>query len=165
MHKLTAVLVLVFTAGCASQQQVAKRDPVTRPAPQITVKAKKEAPKVVEAPKPEVEKFTGAVLHFEFNESTLLEESRQELQRLADIMRADTQLRVEIAGHADERGTTEYNLALGNRRADAARAYLKTLGVPADRVTIISYGEEMPAVQGSSEDAYAANRRDVIEPK
>ena len=72
------------------------------------------------------------------------------------------QLRLE--GHADERGTVEYNLALGERRAEAARAYLIDLGIDPDRMTTISYGEERPAVQGANEAAWSQNRRDEFIP-
>ena len=70
-------------------------------------------------------------------------------------------MRVTIEGHADERGTREYNLALGERRANAAKNYLAARGVSADRMTVISYGKERPAVDGSNEEAWAANRRAV----
>ena len=71
------------------------------------------------------------------------------------------QVRVTIEGHTDERGTREYNLALGERRANAAKNFLGAQGVGADRLTIISYGKERPAVDGSNEEAWARNRRAV----
>jgi peptidoglycan-associated lipoprotein len=69
---------------------------------------------------------------------------------------------ITIEGHADERGTREYNLALGERRADAARDYLVALGVEGGRLSTISYGKERPAVLGSNEESWAQNRRDVF---
>ena len=71
-----------------------------------------------------------------------------------------SQVRVSIEGHCDQRGSDEYNLALGERRARAAMEYLVSLGVAPDRLQVISYGEEMPLDSGSSEDAWARNRRD-----
>jgi peptidoglycan-associated lipoprotein len=72
-------------------------------------------------------------------------------------------VRVRIAGHADERGTREYNLALGDRRATAVRNYLASIGVPGQRLDTVSYGKERPAVVGSSEESWAKNRRAVAE--
>lgn len=159
------VLFVVAAAGCASQQKVATPDPAPAPKP---VEVAKPAPPPAPEPEPVKEEppsFNGATIHFAFNDSSLTPEGMETLRQLASTMRANETVRVEIAGHADERGTTEYNLALGSRRADAARRYLVTLGVPESRVSIISYGEEMPAVQGSDESSYAANRRGEIAPR
>lgn len=161
-----AVLVLLasaFAAGCANQQKVATREEAPPPPPV----AVKPAPAPAPAPeaKPEVPRFTGAELQFEFNQSALRPESTARLQELADIMRKDPALKVQIAGHADERGTTEYNLSLGNRRADVARKYLVDLGVEPNRIEVLSYGEERPKVEGEGEDVWAQNRRDEIIPQ
>ena len=90
--------------------------------------------------------------------------THQTLQLKAEAMRQFPDVRIRIEGHADERGTVEYNLALGERRAEAARAYLIDLGIDPDRMTTISYGEERPAVQGSNEAAWSQNRRDEFIP-
>jgi peptidoglycan-associated lipoprotein len=81
------------------------------------------------------------------------------LKANADVLRKYASWKVTIEGHCDERGTAEYNLALGERRAVAARTYLVTLGIPADRIQTVSYGKEFPFDPGHTEDAWAKNRR------
>ena len=89
-------------------------------------------------------------------------EAQAELQKQATWLKSYPQYRFVIEGHCDERGTREYNLALGERRATAVRNYLVALGIDAGRMQTISYGKERPAVLGSDEAAWAQNRRDVI---
>ena len=165
MTRLLPALAVASLAACAAQQKMA--DPVTPTAPATTVEVKAPPPPTEEGvPAPVADsRFSGTVLHFGFNDSTLEPDSMKELQRVAEQLRKDQTLQIEIAGHADERGTTEYNLALGHRRADSARRYLVALGVPESRISIISYGEERPARAGEDEEAWAANRRDEISPK
>ena len=98
---------------------------------------------------------------FEFDKSDLKADARQTLQRQADWLRANPGVTVTVEGHCDERGTREYNIALGDRRATAVRNYLVALGINASRISTISYGEERPAVAGSHERAWAQNRRGV----
>jgi peptidoglycan-associated lipoprotein len=98
-------------------------------------------------------------LHYEFDRYDLTTEARRLLEDLAQALKANPAFRVLIEGHADERGTTEYNLALGQRRAQAAKDYLVSLGVEADRIDTISYGEERPLDPGHDELAWALNRR------
>jgi peptidoglycan-associated lipoprotein len=98
---------------------------------------------------------------FGFDSYALDERARQILGAQAEWLAQNGGVRVTIEGHADERGTREYNLALGERRANAAKNFLSAQGVGADRLSIISYGKERPAVDGSSEEAWAANRRAV----
>jgi peptidoglycan-associated lipoprotein len=100
------------------------------------------------------------MIFFDFDRSDLREDARQTLQTKAEALRQFPDIRIRIEGHADERGTIEYNLALGERRADAARAYLVDLGIDPDRMTVISYGEERPQVDGQNEAAWSQNRRD-----
>ena len=99
---------------------------------------------------------------FAFDSSELSSTARTTLQRAATWMNDNRGAEVTIEGHADERGTREYNLALGERRATAVKNYLVALGVSASRVDTISYGKERPAVLGSNESAWAQNRRGVI---
>ncbi|HEX9081865.1 MAG TPA: peptidoglycan-associated lipoprotein Pal [Holophagaceae bacterium] len=99
-------------------------------------------------------------IHFDFDKSDIKEGDRNILQGIADFMKAYPQAKVEIQGHCDERGTNEYNLALGNRRADAALAYLKTLGVDEGRMSTISFGKEKPLCTESNEACWSKNRRD-----
>jgi peptidoglycan-associated lipoprotein len=99
-------------------------------------------------------------IYFAFDKSELTPESRQTLTEKADLMKAFPVLIALIEGHCDERGTNEYNMALGARRAQAAYDYLVQLGIAPARLSMISYGEEYPAVPESNEEAWAKNRRD-----
>ena len=98
---------------------------------------------------------------FGFDSHEVDGEARETLTRQAAWLRDNPSVRVTIEGHADERGTREYNLALGDRRATSVKNALAALGVPASRMSTISYGKERPAVAGSDEEAYAQNRRAV----
>ncbi|MBE0597121.1 MAG: peptidoglycan-associated lipoprotein Pal [Desulfuromonadales bacterium] len=98
-------------------------------------------------------------IFFEFDQYTLSPQARQTLADNAAFLRSRSTVNVLIEGHCDERGSDEYNLALGERRARATRDYLASLGVAPERLSIISYGEERPLEQGSNEAAYAKNRR------
>jgi peptidoglycan-associated lipoprotein len=106
----------------------------------------------------------GDMIFFDFDRSELRPESRTTLQQKSEILRQYPDIRVRIEGNADERGTVEYNLALGERRADAARTYLIDLGIDPDRLTTISYGEERPLAEGHNEAAWQQNRRDEFIP-
>jgi peptidoglycan-associated lipoprotein len=99
-------------------------------------------------------------VYFEFDKSNLTAESRASLEHNAAVLKEHSDIRVLIEGHCDERGTIEYNLALGERRALAARNYLINLGIDPDRLATISYGEERPADLGHDEEAWGKNRRD-----
>lgn len=98
-------------------------------------------------------------VYFDFDSDALGGESKDALKANADIMKEHTTIELEIQGHADERGTTDYNIALGQRRAKAVQDYLVGMGVPTSRVRTVSYGEERPAATGSSETAWSKNRR------
>ena len=106
-------------------------------------------------------------IHFAFDRYDLNAEARNTLGGLADWLSKQGSWVVTIEGHCDERGTAEYNMALGERRAEAAAAYLASLGISKDRITTISYGEERPLDPRSNEDAWAKNRRGhfVVVPK
>ncbi len=99
-------------------------------------------------------------IHFDYNKSDIKEGDRAILQGIADFMKQFPQAKIQIQGNCDERGTVEYNLALGNRRADAALAYLKTLGVAGDRMSTISFGKEKPLCTEHNEACWSKNRRD-----
>ncbi len=98
---------------------------------------------------------------FAYDSSVLSSESQGTLERQASWLRNNGTQSIIVEGHADERGTREYNLALGERRASAAKSYLVSLGIPSGRITTVSYGKERPAVLGSNESAWAQNRRAV----
>ena len=98
---------------------------------------------------------------FATNESILTTRSRDTLRKQATWLRKNSEITVVLEGHADERGTREYNLALGERRANAAKDYLMTYGVSANRISVISYGKERPVDSGSNPLAWSKNRRSV----
>ena len=98
---------------------------------------------------------------FATNESILTTRSRETLRKQATWLRANSDITVVLEGHADERGTREYNLALGERRANAAKDYLMTYGVSSNRISVISYGKERPVDSGSNPLAWSKNRRSV----
>ena len=98
---------------------------------------------------------------FATNESILTTASRETLRAQATWLRKNTSVNVIIEGHADERGTREYNLALGERRANAAKDYLMTYGISSDRISVLSYGKERPVDSGSTPLAWSKNRRSV----
>ncbi len=98
------------------------------------------------------------VVYFGFDRSVITPASKQALDNLADFMKASN-VSLRLEGHTDERGSREYNMALGERRGQAVKDYLVAKGVPSSRLEVISYGEEKPAVRASNESAYAKNRR------
>ncbi|RTZ15700.1 peptidoglycan-associated lipoprotein Pal [Vibrio aquaticus] len=101
-------------------------------------------------------------IYFAFDNSTIAGDYEEMLAAHAAYLSKNPALQVTIEGHADERGTPEYNIALGERRATAVAKYLQALGVQADQISIVSYGEEKPLLLGQSEDVYAKNRRAVL---
>ena len=100
-----------------------------------------------------------ADVHFDYDQATLTDEARGILEKHAAWIKAHAGLRVGVEGHCDERGTVEYNLALGDQRARVTREYLVSLGVEAARLTTVSYGKERPLDSGSGDAAWARNRR------
>ncbi|MFM2589412.1 peptidoglycan-associated lipoprotein Pal [Vibrio sp. TBV020] len=101
-------------------------------------------------------------IYFAFDNATIAGDYEAMLAAHAAYLSKNADLQVTIEGHADERGTPEYNIALGERRATAVAKYLQALGVQADQISIVSYGEEKPLLLGQSEDVYAKNRRAVL---
>jgi len=104
-----------------------------------------------------------ATVYFDFDSSDLREDSRASLDARVPILRANPGVRLLVAGHTDERGSTEYNLALGQRRAATVRRYLADRGVAEARIEIVSFGEERPVASGGGESAWAQNRRAEFE--
>jgi len=103
-----------------------------------------------------------STVYFAFDNASVAGNYEEMLAAHAAFLSKDPSIKVSVEGHADERGTPEYNIALGERRAEAVSKYLQALGVQASQISIMSYGEEKPLVLGQSEDAYAKNRRAVI---
>lgn len=100
-----------------------------------------------------------ADVYFDYDESTLTDDTRDKLSRNADLLKSQPQFSVTIEGHADSRGTNEYNLALGERRANAVKDYMVSLGVPAGRLRTLSYGEERQVCSEDEESCWSQNRR------
>ncbi|HEX2942542.1 MAG TPA: peptidoglycan-associated lipoprotein Pal [Rhodopila sp.] len=107
----------------------------------------------------------GDRVFYDFNKSTLRADAKGTLDKQAAWLAKYGSVNVQIAGNCDERGTEEYNLALGQRRANAAASYLKAKGVAAARMTTISYGKDRPTAQGSTEEAWAQNRNAITSVK
>jgi len=163
--------VLFFVTSCA-KKQVNISEAVKPPVEEEVVVVVKEAPKeetVVEIIKevpPElvrqVETFEASNIYFDFDKSNLKPEAQETLKKKAEFLRNNPSFALLIAGNCDNRGTEEYNLALGERRADSAKQYLIALGISGDRIKTISYGELRPADPANNEAAWALNRRDTF---
>ncbi len=156
----TLAVVCAFASGCAKKSQEAP--PVPPPAPPVV-----EAPRDTTPPPPvgddEGRTTIGASdlrpAFFDLDSYSLRDDARTALDANARALREHSGARVTIEGHCDERGTAEYNLALGERRAVAAKTYLVSLGIAPDRVRTVSYGKEFPFDPGQDEGAWAKNRR------
>ena len=174
---------LLAAGGCTKQEIVKKEEPLAPTAAQAKpVKVEKPAPEKVPAAQqpitqakpvaasqqkqaastPDNGQLKEALekVYFSFDSSNLDVGARQSLTKNAAFMKKNGSAKVRIEGNCDERGSDEYNLALGERRAKAAMQYLVTMGVPAARLSVISYGKEKPADPGHDEAAWARNRRD-----
>ena len=145
-----ALAIALVLLGCAKKQTV-------KPAPEPTQEPKAEQPKVPET-KPEV-KMEFRTVYFDFDSYQVRDVDRQLLLDAARVMRTNSRMVVRLEGHCDERGTIEYNLALGEKRANAVRDYLVASGVDVKQLKTVSYGKEKPAVRGSDEASWARNRR------
>jgi len=110
-----------------------------------------------------VRSMVAAMIHFDFDKSNIRPDDAGTLDQKVAILQANPNLRIRIGGHCDERGSDEYNLALGNRRAQAAKQYLVSHGIDGSRIETQSWGEERPLVDGHDEGAWSQNRRDEFE--
>lgn len=104
-----------------------------------------------------------AVIHFDFDKSDLRDDARASLDAKVPVLQANPDVNLRIAGHTDERGSVEYNIALGQRRAASAKRYLTERGIAANRIETVSFGEGRPVAEGHDESAWAQNRRDEFE--
>jgi len=166
--------VLFFVTSCAKKQvniSEAVKPPVEEAREEVVVV--KEAPRgetVVEIIKKEVppelvrqiEGFENTNIYFDFDKSNLKAEAQEILKKKAAFLRYNPSFALLIGGNCDNRGTEEYNLALGERRADSAKQYLIALGISADRIKTVSYGELRPADPANNDVAWALNRRDTF---
>lgn len=164
---LFLIPVFLFTVSCA-QQEVKDTETVTETekTPETVTPASKE----VQQPTADMSEEERAILaarnmflsedvYFEFDKATLDSMSQDILSRKADWMRDNSDVVVSVEGHCDERGTNEYNLALGEKRAESVKSFLVDLGIEAYRISTVSYGEERPVDTGRNEEAWAKNRR------
>lgn len=155
---LTLMLSLIVLLNACSKKPVMDVEPVTAP---VVSETPPVSVPVVET-KAAAAAITAAQLetvYFNYDSHVLSPEALQTLDRNAILLRQEPGLTITIEGHCDERGSDEYNLALGEQRAAAVKNYLVTVGLPAARLTSISFGEERPAVTGNDEAAWSKNRR------
>jgi len=153
--KLAAVAFALVLAGCETKPVVTPQ--TTPPAPAAAPTTSSIAPGSAE----DLRVNVGDTVHFDYNKYAILDTDKATLQRQAAWLARYPSVRITIEGHADERGTREYNLALGARRANAVKEYLVSLGVSAARLETISYGKERPVCSESTEACWAQNRRGV----
>ena len=166
LKAFTAIAILLFAAACATAPEKSGEASgaggavtETKPAPQPPKAMKPEGPEPGSLA--DLVANVGDRVFFDFDKFDLRPDARDTLDRQAAWLKRYPSVTVKIEGHCDERGTREYNLALGQRRAAAVRDYLVALGVSASRIDVISYGKERPEVVGSNEDAWKQNRRGV----
>jgi peptidoglycan-associated lipoprotein len=150
------IAIAIFSVGCSYD----KKEPANN-----TTTAGRPSPKVswTDFTNKASNGYSDRVF-FAYDQSDLGPSARTTVEAWASWLKAHNGARVLIEGHCDERGTREYNLALGARRANAVRDYLVALGIQASRIRTVSYGKERPAVAGSNEEAWAKNRRGVAKP-
>ena len=161
--KLVSAAALLVLAGCASKPPASSDVPPvgSPPGAADTAPVSTDSSSVTPGSAEDLRVNVGDTVHFEYDRYQLREEDRGVLQRQASWLQKYPQVRVTVEGHCDERGTREYNLALGARRANAVKEYLVSLGVSSGRVETISYGKERPVCTESTEDCNAQNRRGV----
>src|SRR6201988_1750397 len=145
-----AIVAMIVMAACSSKQEEAAGPATTTVTPGSIADFRQNV---------------GDRVFFDTDMSNIREDGRQTLNRQAEWLKKYTNYQITIAGHCDERGTREYNLALGERRANAAKQYLVSLGVESSRLQTVSYGKERPAVLGSNDWAWSQNRRGVTVPR
>lgn len=168
-------LALLATVGCARRQKVTTAPEAAPPAAIAeTAPAPGPTPEAPAAPAPAPDPLGGdlasvneylrrqgllADVYFDYDRASLTDQAREQLARSAEVLRQYPQFLVTLEGHCDDRGTPEYNLALGERRAYTARDYLKSLGIDEGRLQTMSYGEERPVCSDSAETCWRQNRR------
>ena len=153
-NKLNFLIVIIFLSSCSSmnvtQEKVNSGGVKTVEATSINNENIRYDSMAV---------FANATIYFEFDKSNLTSKSIQTLKSTVNALNENSSIQITLAGHADERGTREYNLALGQRRAETVSDYLVLNGISKSRITVKSYGEERPAVSGQDEKSYSKNRR------
>jgi len=155
------VLIVATLNGCHHKKTpppIEQKPPETEvtPAPQ----PQEQPQPVVETPAPpEVKEADFQTVYFDFDKYNIRNDQKIALENNAAILKNNPAVKIKIEGHCDERGTVEYNLALGDRRANAVKKYLGDFGIALDRIEVISYGKERPAIMGTGEEVWSKNRR------
>ena len=154
----SAIAMISLLAACTTKPQATSTTPPPVASSQSTNTTQSS---IIPGSAEDLRVNVGDTVHFAYNKSDVQDEDRGTLQRQAAWLQKFPQIRVTVQGNCDERGTREYNLALGARRANAVKEYLVSLGVSGARVDTISYGKERPVCTESTEDCWAQNRRGV----
>jgi len=155
-------LVLALAPGCASRKKVTTAQPAPPPTPAVEEKAETPPPPPPSTPpdqEPDGSQISLQDAFFDFDNFELSSDAKAVLDSNAKYLEKNAGSRVIIEGHCDERGSVEYNLALGEKRAKTTKDYLVSYGIAAGRITTISYGKERPFAQGHDEGAWSQNRR------
>jgi peptidoglycan-associated lipoprotein len=161
----TSVLIMAFGCGSSKQTVTPQPDPFPTAEEEITAQPETTPVEEVKEPEPVIEDTAPKValvlstVFFEYDKADLTAEARARLAENARQLQVHPEVQILIEGHCDERGTVEYNLALGERRAQATRSYLTNFGIRPNRIRIVSYGKEKPLDFGHSAQAWAKNRR------
>ena len=161
MRFLCMVAAVGLLAACSSDEPKKATDTAvaTTPTPQAVAPMKQTGP--TPGSEEDFVKNVGDRVFFDYDKSSLKPEGKDQLTKWVAFLKQYPNDQILVEGHADERGTREYNLALGERRANTVKEFLVANGVAASRLKTVSYGKERPAVLGSNEAAYAQNRRGV----
>ncbi len=168
---LPLLAAMVVGTGCKKNDPVMVPDPVppSAPGPVVPPPPPPPAPPgvdpnaAIERARTELVNTLGQQVYFEYDRADIRPQDQAVLDAKAAILNRHPQVRIRISGHADERGSDEYNMVLGNKRALAAKAYLERQGISGARIDVVSYGEERPADPASNEAAWARNRRGEFE--
>jgi peptidoglycan-associated lipoprotein len=154
--KFAAVAATLILAGCET-----KPPATTPPPPEAMNNSSSTTSTIIPGSAEDLKVNVGDTVHFDYDQYNITDEDRGTLQRQAQWLAKYPQVRVQVQGNCDERGTEEYNLALGARRANAVKEYLVSLGVSSARLDTISYGKERPVCAESTDECWAQNRRGV----
>jgi peptidoglycan-associated lipoprotein len=158
--KFAALSAALFVGACTTKEQVAATPPPPPPPP-VAATPVARPPGITPGSLQDFKVNVGDTVHFAYNEYSVQDSDKSTLQKQATWLNRYPAVQISIEGHCDERGTREYNLALGARRANAVKEYLVSLGVNTSRLQTVSYGKERPICTASNDDCWAQNRRGV----
>jgi peptidoglycan-associated lipoprotein len=164
MKTLKLTFLVAALAACSHAQPVPEASAQTTPPPVQAAPPPPAPPPPVAKPAPVSIRVPSDSIYFDFDSADLKPEAENQLAGLGSIMQKHPDLKVRVEGNCDERGTEEYNIALGQRRADSAKKYLINMGASAGQMTTVSYGKDRPRAKGHDEDSWRQNRRDDFLP-